>query len=138
MKALDVIVIDEFSQTSLEILGVLEIIFRQIKKSYSCMGGVLLIFTMDHLQNQPIKERPLLISSQIIPCFQMVSLQFSVRAANDENFRRVKEISRMKHSEIIDENNDCVKEFIDLVSNNCTFVENWDHPTINENTCKLY
>ena len=138
MKTLDILFVDEFAQTSSEMLGVLEIIFRQIKKSNSYMGGVLLIFTMDHLQTQPIKERPLLISSQVIPCFQMVALKFSVRAANDENFRRVQQIARMKHSELIDESNDYVKEFIDLVSNICTFVDNWDHSAINEKTYRLY
>ena len=103
LKTLDILFVDEFAQTSSKMLGVLEIIFRQIKKSNSYMGGVLLIFTMDHLQ-----------------------------------FRRVQEIARMKHSELIDESNDYVKEFIDLVSNICTFVDNWDHAAINEKTYRLY
>ena len=102
------------------------------------MNGVLLIFTMDHLQTQPIKEQTLLISWQVIPCFQMVVLKFSVRSANYENFRRVQEIARMKHSELIDESNDYVKEFIDLVSNICTFVDDWDHSAINEKAYRLY
>ena len=79
LRSLDVLFADKFAQTSAEMLGVLDIVFRKIKKSNNYMGGTLIIFTMDHLQTSPIKERPLLTSSQIIPCFQMVALKFSVR-----------------------------------------------------------
>ena len=130
--------VDEFSQTSSEMLGVLDIIFRQVKESNTYIGGVLIIFTMDHLQTQPIKEHSLLISSQIIPCFQMVSLKFSVRAMRDVNFRRVQEIVRMSYSNLVDRSNDFVKEFTTLVGENCTFVDSWNHPSINEKTYRLY
>ena len=135
---MDVLFVDEFAQTSAEMLGVLDIILRRIKKSNTYMGGTLIIFTMDHLQTTPIKERPLLVSSQIIPCFQMIALKFSVRAADDPLFRRIQEIARMTHTELMEEDNDYIQEFIDLVSENCTFVPNWEDTTVDQKTYRLY
>ena len=138
LRSLDILFADKFNQTLAEMLGVLDIVFRNIKKSNTYMGGTLIIFTMDHLQTSPVKERPLLTSSQIIPCFQMLALKFSVRAADDVNFRRIQEIARMTVLELITENNDHVKEFINLVSNNCMFVENWEDDVIDKKTYRLY
>ena len=63
LRSLNVLFADKFAQTSAEMLGVLDIVFRNIKKSNTYMGGTLIIFTMDHLQTSPIKERPLLTLS---------------------------------------------------------------------------
>ena len=83
LRCVDVLFVDEFAQTS------------SCKVKYIYMDGVLIIFRMDHMQTQPIKERPLLVSPQVIPCFQMVNLNKSVRAALDENFQRIQEIARL-------------------------------------------
>ena len=63
LRSLDVLFADKFAQTSAKMLGVLDIVFRNIKKSNNYMDGTLIIFTMDYLQTSPIKERPLLTSS---------------------------------------------------------------------------
>ena len=123
---------------SSELQGILDIILRRIKCSNTYMGGVLIIFTMDHLQTQPIKERPLLISPQIIPCYQMVSLNQSVRAESDKNLQRIQEVARMTQQVLQEESNDYVNEFVSLISENCTFVDSWDSPVINERTYRLY
>ena len=138
LRCLDVLFVDEFAQTSSEMQGVLDIILRRIKESNIYMGGVLIIFTMDHMQTQPIKERPLLVSPQIIPCFQMVNLNKSVRAALDVNFQRIQEISRLPLSSLQDESNNYVHEFEELVSNHCSFVNDWESNLINEKTYRLY
>ena len=138
LRALDALVIDEFAQSSSKTLGIIDIIFKRVKKTNTFMGGMLIYFSLDHLQTQPIKERPLLTSPQIIPCFQMVNLKTSVRAAEDPNFQRIQEIARMPLSTFQDETNDFVNEFLDLISNNCTFVSDWDDPKITEKTFRLY
>ena len=56
----------------------------------------------------------------------MVNLKKSVRAAEDPNFQQIQEIARMPLSVLLDETNDYVTEFLDLISNNCTFVDDWD------------
>ena len=138
LQSLDSLLIDEFAQSSSNMLGILDIILKRIKNSHTFMGGMLIYFTLDHLQTQPIRERPLLTSPQIIPCFQMVSLNQSVRAAADPSFQRIQDIARMSLQMLQDENHDHVNDFINLVSINCTFVPNWDSPEINERTYRLY
>ena len=102
------------------------------------MGGLLVFFTLDHLQTQPINERSILTLSQIVLCFQMVKLQTSVHAAEDLSFQRIQTIARMPLSILQDESNDYVNEFIELISNHCTFVSSWNDPIINKKTCRLY
>ena len=138
LRNLDCLVIDEFATSSSETLGVLDIILKRTRDSNTFMGGLLIFFTLDHLQTQPIKERPLLTSPQIIPCFQMVNLKTSVRAATDINFQRIQEIARMPLSELQDDTNDYVNEFLNLVSKYCTFVSDWNAEEINERTYCLY
>ena len=138
LRALDALLIDEFAQSSSTMLGIIDIILKRVKKSHTFMGGMLIYFTLDHLQTQPIRERPLLTSPQIIPCFQMVTLKISVRTAADPHFQRVQNIARMSLETFQDETNDYVDEFINLLSNHCTFVPDWNAPEINEKTYRLY
>ena len=138
LQALDVICVDELAQSSSNMLAILDIIMRRVKGMQTFMGGLLVFFTLDHLQTQPINERPILTSPQIVPCFQMVKLQTSVHTAEDPPFQRIQTIARMPLSVLQDENNDYVDKFIGLVSNHCTFVSSWDDPTINEKTYRLY
>lgn len=51
---LQILFVDEMGQMDDGMLAILDIIFRKLKKSNIYMGGVLLIFTMDHLQIKPI------------------------------------------------------------------------------------
>ena len=138
LRAIDGLFVDELAQSSSNMLGILDIILKRIKGSETFLGGLLLFYTLDHLQTQPIRERPILTSPQIIPCFQMVNLQTSVRAADDANFQRIQTIARMSLSTLQDETENFVDEFINLVSNNCTFVPDWDSQEINEKTYRLY
>jgi hypothetical protein len=138
LRALDVICVDELAQSSSNMLAILDIIMKRVKGSQTFMGGLLVFFTLDHLQTQPINERPILTSPQIVPCFQMVKLQTSVRAAQDPHFQRIQTIARMPLSTLQDESHDYVDEFIELISNHCTFVRCWDDSIINEKTYRLY
>lgn len=62
-----------------ECLATSDIIMRQVRNSNIFMGGVLLIFTIDHSKIQPIRGRPFLTSCHVIPYFKMVTLEHLVR-----------------------------------------------------------
>ena len=138
LRVLDVLFMDELALNSMEMQGILDIILRRIRESDLYMGGVHVQFTLDHLQTKPVKQRPLLISPQIIPCYQMFALRHPIRAASDANFRRIQEISRMNVSVLIEEENNYVREFTELISEHCTFVDTWESPLITEKTYRLY
>ena len=118
-------------------LAILDIILRKVKKSNIYMGGVLLLFTMDHLQIKPINGRPFLTSANIIPCFKMVNLQHSMRAWNDQRYQRIQQIARMHYKEF-ETNPRLVDEFVQLCSESFTFVDSWDDDEIHTGTMRLY
>ena len=47
------------------------------------LDGILTIFIMDHTHIKPFDACHFLTSSQVIPCFRMVSLKTSVHAYGD-------------------------------------------------------
>ena len=124
-------------QFSAEMLATFGIIMRQVRNSNIFMGGVLIIFTIDHFQIQPIRGRPFLTSCHVIPCFNMVTLEHSVRAANDPPFQRLQQIARYTYRRFIDEPQ-LVDEFINLCSDNFTFVDSWFDEKILPSTMRLY
>ena len=78
----DMLAFDEMDQSSAEILATFDITFRKIRNSNIYMGGVLIIFSINNTQIQPIWGHPFLISCHIISCFKMVTLENSVQASN--------------------------------------------------------
>ena len=90
--SMQILFIDEMGQMDDTMLAILDIILRKVKKSNIYMGGVLLMFTMDHLQIKPINGRPFLTSANIIPCFKMVNLQHSMRAWDDQRYQRIQQL----------------------------------------------
>ena len=83
IKTINVIFSDEIGQISAEMLATFDIISRRIRDSNLLLGGVLLIFTIDHTQNQPIGGTPLLTSCHMLLCFKMV---VSYAPPNRQNF----------------------------------------------------
>ena len=73
-----ILLVDEIGQLSAQILSVLDIIFRKIRKNNIFMGGVLLICTLDHRQLEPVSGDPFLTASSIVSCFDCVLLSRSV------------------------------------------------------------
>ena len=92
----------------------------RFQNSNACKGGVLLIFTMDHAQIQPVEGRSVSTSSHVIPCFNMVALNDSVQAINNTNFKHIQKIARF-HCSKFKENEDLLDEFTDLCSSIFTF-----------------
>ena len=90
----NVLFFDEMGQCSAEYLSTFDIIMRRVRNSNIFCGGILILFSIDHFQIQPISGRSFLTSCHIVPCFKMVLLKHSVRAANDAHFERIQETAR--------------------------------------------
>ena len=137
MRSVDILFFDEMGQVSSLMLSILDMILRKVRHNNIFMGGVLLIFSMDHTQIQPIDGRPFLTSAHIISCFKTVELQHSVRASSDSAFQEIQKISRYPHSRFLEEP-ELVEKFVTLCSEHLTFVENWDDDRITPTTMRLY
>ena len=78
LRVVNMIFFDEMGQVSDLILSILDVILRKVRNSNVYMGGVVIIFLMDHTQIQRINSRPFLTSCHIIPCFKAVGFEHSV------------------------------------------------------------
>ena len=67
----------------------------------------------------------------------MVSLETSVRASGDPNFERAQQIARYPYWKFA-ESPELIDEFVELVSSNFTFVEDWTSEKITPSTYRLY
>ena len=115
-------------------LVILDIILQKVKKSNIYIGGVLLIFTMDHLQIKPINGRPFLTSANIISCFKMVNLQHSMQAWDDQRYQQIGQM----HYREFERNPHLIDEFVQLCSDSFTFVDSWDDDIMHTGTMRLY
>ena len=122
--ALQVILFEEAGQVDDEVLAKIDIILRKVLNSNIYMGELLIIFSMDHKQIQPILGRPFLASFHIIPCFKIVSLENSVRAYDDDAFQRIQKVGRLNHK-ILDNEPELVDDFLQLRPENFMFVDLW-------------
>ena len=123
LQTLDVLFIDELGQISAELLSILDMILRRVRNSAACMGGVLVMATMDAAQLPPVQGRPPLLSPHMLTCFSFRELKHSVRAGLDPRLRRMQQMSRTPANEITSH---MLTEFKNLVMNYCTFVRDWD------------
>ena len=137
LLTLDVLLCDEMGQVSAEFLSIIDIIMRRLRSNNIFLGGLLIICTLDHTQIQPVKGRPFFTSTHIIPCFKMVSFVNSIRASGDAAFQRIQELARFNYSKF-EEEPDLIDEFVRLVSENFTFVDNWNDEQITPSTYRLY
>lgn len=137
LLAIDVMICDEIGQLSADFVAVLDIILRRLRDNSLYLGGVLVISTLDHTQIQSIDSRPFLTSSNLIPCFKMVALKLSVRAAADPFHFRIQQIARFNNKKL-DNHPELIDEFLDLCSAHFTFYESWDDPRIPPSTMRLY
>ena len=67
----------------------------------------------------------------------MVALKHYVRASGDAAFQRIQEIARYTYKKF-EEEPDLIEEFIQLCSDNFTFVDDWDDDRIPASTMRLY
>jgi hypothetical protein len=134
---LDVLLADEIGQLSSEFIATIDLILRRIRQNNIFLGGVLILSTLDHTQIRCIDGHPFLTSMNIITCFKMVELKTSVRASDDEAWQRIQTITRMNH-QVLQNNPLLVQEVLDLISRECTFLPDWNHPRITPTTYRLY
>ena len=137
LRTLDILFIDEFGQVSAEQLCTIDIILRKIRQSQIPFGGVLFLCTMDHMQLQPIKQLPVLTSSMMITCFQMVRLEHSVRAHSDIQFQRLQAITRMNPYVLL-QSEELKMEFFDLTGRILTYVNDWTDQKIGPNMMRAF
>ena len=137
LQVLDVIFIDEIGQVSAELIATLDIVLRKLKRNDIFFGGILIISTMDHKQQAPIKGRPLLTSPHVLTCFDAYMLQQSVRANDDKNLSEIQDISRM-YFKRYRENETLLPRFKSLLSEYCTFVPTWHSPLITPDVHRIY
>ena len=69
--------------------------------------------------------------------FTMISLECSVRAANDPSFFRIQQICRYDYTRLESEPQ-LIHEFRQLCSEHLSFVNNWNDPLIHPSTIRLY
>jgi hypothetical protein len=69
--------------------------------------------------------------------FKMVSLEHSVRAANDPAFFRIQQICRYDYNKLVTEPQ-LIEEFRQLCSDHLSFVDDWNDPSIEPSTIRLY
>ena len=120
LQTLDVLFIDEVGQLSCELMSIIDIILRKIRKNNSLFGGVLVIGTMDHRQLSSIDGRPFLLWTYILTSFEFITLEKSVRASNDLDFARLQYIARLCPSKYT-EDPSLINEFKDLLGRVCSF-----------------
>ena len=113
--ALDVLCWGEFVQYTAELISVVDIIIHKLWNKNIFLGGILIIFTIDHAKILPFESRPFLASTHVIPCFRIVVLETFVRASGDENLQIYQAIYRYPYSKLLSKP-ELLSGFLTLVS----------------------
>ena len=120
LQTLDILGLDELGSMSAEYVCIIDIILRYVRESNKPFGGLLLICTLDHLQIDPCSGKHPLLCPLFISSFKFYKLTESVRAAQDFEWQRIQEITRLSHDEL------CIpeikEEFISLIVKCCSFM----------------
>jgi hypothetical protein len=137
LLTVDVICWDEAGQNPAQLLATCDIIMRRLRGSDLFFGGVLLFFTLDHLQLRPIKGLPLLLSPHIMTCFRIIKLQHLVRASHDPQLQRIIDICRMSKYDY-ELQPTVIDELKALLKDNCIWVDSWESPEIPNNAVRCF
>jgi hypothetical protein len=89
------------------------------------------------MQTQPIDGHPSLLSPHVLSSYHVQKLKHSVRAAEDEAFQKIQNITRLSHSYIAN-HLEMKREFRQLCSDTFTFVPDWNDPRIGNNTICVF
>lgn len=135
LQKLEVLAIDEFGQVSAELLSILDIILRTVRKNTSFMGGVLIIATMDNMQLPPVNGRPPLLSPHMITSFSFHLLLNSVRASQDCNLQELQNITRLNYNELQPSH---ISRFRFLIEEYCTHVDDFNDPLLTVEKLRLF
>ncbi len=135
LMTLDVLFINELGQWSDGYIAVIDIILRCIRGSNAFFGGVLVFATMDWKPLKPISGLPAMLSPLMITSFTFLDLGHSVRSGGDPNLQWIQNISRMDSQNYAPE---IINEFKQLLLTSCTFVSDWDSPTLEQSVIHVF
>ena len=135
---LDAIAIDEFGQLSAELFSAFDIFLRILRGVNTFFGGVVVIGSIDHVQIRTFTGLPVLLSPHILTSFNIQALEHSVRAARDANLRSINDLCRLPKHRLLENNGRLLEDFVSLVSDHCTFVDNWDSPLIPKDAVRIF
>jgi predicted GIY-YIG superfamily endonuclease len=121
LRRLDFLFFDELGLLNAELLAVLDLVFRYVRRTGEYMGGLFILCTIDILQLLPWKGSPALLSMNTITDFIYMSLQESVRAASDPDLQEINNLTRTDIWTEIEK-----KKLADLLDKSCTFVDAFD------------
>ena len=137
LQTLDVLGLDELGSISAEYICIIDIILRYIRESNKPFGGMLIISTMDHLQIDPCKGKHALLCPLIfISSFQFHRLTKSVRAAKDETWQRIQEITRLPYEVL--KTREIKEEFISKFTAACSFLKSDSSENCPKNALYVY
>ena len=137
LLAIDAIALDECGTISSTLLSALDIILRRLRGVSTYMGGVCIITTIDDKQLRPIDGYPVLLSPNVLTCFNVAMLEQSVRSVDDLLQQRVIQISRYSDSRIQMEPH-LIDEVVQIISEECTFVRSFDDEQITRSTLRIF
>ena len=114
LKRLKVILFEEFSLLSSEMLAVMDIVLRSIKGNDKFLGGVLFMATGDPCQLSPIDGTPVWASHHFISSFSIVNMINCVRARHDGDLQQIIDILRTMQPTVRQ-----IQTFTDIMSRRC-------------------
>ena len=137
LRRLDVLVVDEMSQMSAQLLSTLDIVLRRIRDSSLFMGGLLVIGSIDQVQLRPVRGLPFLLSPFVLTTFAIGILEEYVRCSTCERLQEMNAIARFNTRD-----RDAWKKkllrFEYILRNSCTFVSTWDSPLITKDVVTIF
>ena len=125
----DVILLDELGAISAQLLAILDMIMRRIRKSSHWFGGCLLFTTVDHRQLKPITGISPFLCPSLISSFIFHRFEMTLRTHNKE-LQRIQAISRIPADKL----DETIKaEFSDLLRTQCLWASSIDAKEIPQN-----
>jgi ATP-dependent DNA helicase PIF1 len=103
---LDILVVDEISMMTSDLLEKIEYILRKIRSSKQPFGGVRLLFSGDFLQLEPIEGENIL-NHELISDFVFINLQNNYRQQGDTRFQEL--LNNLRVNELTEEDLELIK-----------------------------
>jgi predicted GIY-YIG superfamily endonuclease len=117
---MDVLLLDELGQINAQLLTILDMILRRIRKSTHWFGGILVFTTMDVRQLKPIHGLPPLLCPSMTSSFLYQKLDIPLRT-NDPSLCAIQAITRMSKKQLT-ENPEIKRTFFALIGDHCNFI----------------
>ena len=120
IRKLEVLFVEEIGMISGEQYTAMDLIYQHVRENRLPFGGVLLIGTGDPRQLKPPTGSILWMSPLLLTSFRLHQLTQYVRMNRNGHGQRL--LTLMGRATLT---NDQVDEVISIISNNCTFIDDW-------------